>query len=93
MNFKLSIDDANETLTMAGVPAFLDKSDSSHIWGNSRLTEFGLSRLFSTFFQGYIHSIHLRNKLGLLPPIAEYGQFVAGLWTCGFDSFFDESDG
>jgi hypothetical protein len=93
MSFDLSIDLQTETLTIEGLPRYFDRPNSTHVWGNSRLTQFGLSRLFETFLKVYIHSIHLRNKIGTWPPFNEHSWRFSGLWNCAFDTFFDESSG
>jgi len=94
MDFGLSIDLDTDILTLEGVKPYLDWGNSSHIWGNSRLTQFGLSRLFETFLNVYIHSIDIKNTIGLnWPPHIVLDGRIPGLWTCAWDAFFDEADG
>jgi hypothetical protein len=71
----------------------MDTLISAHYWGNSRLTQFGLTRLFETFLEVYIHSIHIKNTVGNWPPYVDHSGRIPGLWNCAFDSFLDESSG
>lgn len=91
MSYKISIDNDTDTLTISGLPPYMDTAISSHVWGNSRQTQFGVTRLFETFLEVYIHSIHIRNRPGLWPPHADHSHRIPGLWTCEWNSFFDEA--
>jgi len=71
----------------------VDTKFSTHFWGNSRLTQFGITRLFETFLNAYIHSIHIKGTLGNWPPFADLEWRIPGLWNCAFDMFLDEADG
>jgi len=90
MTYTLAIDSAQDTVSISGVRPFMDRIDSSHMWGNSRITQFGLVRLFSTFLESYIHSIHLKNTGNLTDLVADQAGRIAGLWTCAHDTFFNE---
>jgi hypothetical protein len=91
MTFTLSIDKATETISIGGLLPFRDLPNSSHIWGNSRLTQLGITRLFETFLKVYIHSIHIKGNLsGNWPPYVDLSHHLPGLWNCAFDAFFDE---
>ena len=91
MNFKLAIDNETDTLSIEGLRPYLDLPLSTHLWGNSRLTQFGITRLFETFLEVYIHSISLRNTPGTWPPFPDHEFRLPGLWNCAWNSFFDES--
>jgi len=90
MSFKLTVDDAEATLTLPDLPFYRDTPISTHFWGNSRLTQFGLTRLVETFLNVYIASIHIRNRPGVFGNVEDNKFRLAGLWNCGFDAFFDE---
>jgi hypothetical protein len=91
MHFKLSIDNESEDLSIVDLPPYMDGRFSSHLWGNSRLTQFGITRLFETFLQVYIHSIDIKGSLGNWPPYVDHSHRIPGLWNCLFDAFFDEA--
>jgi hypothetical protein len=93
MNFKLSIDAETETLTLPDVRPYMDLPLSTHYWGNSKLTQFGLTRLFETFLQVYIHSIHITGPNAVWPPHLDHSWRIEPLWTCAFDAFLDQDLG
>jgi len=60
------------------------------MWGNSRITSFGLTRLAATFLEAYIHSIHLKNTGNLTDLVDNQLGRIAGLWTCAHNTFLNE---
>jgi len=72
MDLTVSIDDLSATISILDVPDYRDTPFSTHFWGNSRLTQFGITRLFDTFLEVYIHSIHIRNTSGLFSALDEH---------------------
>jgi len=93
MSFNLAIDNDMETITIENVAPYMDTLIGATYWGNSRITEFGLGRLFATFLEVYIHSIHIRGAPGTFPPFPDLEFRIPGLWTCAWDTFLDEADG
>jgi hypothetical protein len=93
MMFGLSIDNETEKITIEGLRPYMDLPLSTHYWGNSKLTQFGLTRLFETFLQVYIHSIHITGPNAVWPPHLDHSWRIEPLWTCAFDAFLDQDLG
>jgi len=67
----------------------MDTLFSTHLWGNSKLTQFGITRLFETFLEVYIHSIHIKGPGGNFPSFPDLEFRIPDLWTCNHNAFFD----
>jgi hypothetical protein len=90
MSYTLSLNQETDTITIENMAPYMDNQLSTHMWGNSRITNFGLTRLFETFLEVYIHSIHIRNIHGSVTPYEELGDRRNGLWTCAHNKFWNE---
>ena len=60
MSLNLAIDNETETITTDNVAPYMDTATSAHYWGNSRPTQFGLTRLFETSLEEYINNTHTK---------------------------------
>ena len=85
MSFTAAIDDVSETVTINGIGPYIDTRFSTHYWGNSRITQFGLLRAFATFLEVYLHSIHIRAAPGLTTMFDDNAFRIPGLWICAWN--------